>query len=208
MRLAHPIIPFITEELWQKVAPVAGLKGDSVNGEAPSVAVARYPQAQPEKIDPVAIAHVAKLKSIVDACRNLRGEMNVSPAQRLPLLAFGDAEFINANAAVLKALAKLSDVKTFSTEAQWAEASGASPTAMVGDARMSIFVEVDVAAEKVRLSKEITRLDGEVIKVNAKLSNEAFVAKAPAAVLELERKRLADFSATLDKLREQIKRLG
>jgi valyl-tRNA synthetase len=201
MRLAHPIIPFITEELWQIVAPVAGLKGESVS-------IARYPQAQPEKIDPAAIAHVAKLKSIVDACRNLRGEMNVSPAQRLPLLVSGDAEFINANAAVLKALAKLSDVKTFATEAEWAQASGASPTAVVGDARMSIFVEVDVAAEKARLTKEITRLEAEVIKVNTKLGNESFVAKAPAPVLELERKRLADFTALLEKLREQVKRLG
>ncbi len=201
LRLAHPIIPFITEELWQKVAPVAGLKGESV-------AIARYPQAQPEKIDPAAIAHVAKLKSIVDACRNLRGEMNVSPAQRLPMLVSGDAEFISSNAAVLKALAKLSDVKTFATEAEWAQASGASPTAVVGEARMSIFVEVDVVAEKARLTKEITRLDAEVIKVNTKLSNETFVAKAPAAVLDQERKRLSDFSATLEKLREQVKRLG
>ncbi|MFM7332707.1 MAG: valine--tRNA ligase, partial [Brachymonas sp.] len=184
-----------------KVAPVAGLQGVSV-------AVARYPQAQPEKIDPIAIAHVAKLKSIVDACRNLRGEMNVSPAQRLPMLVTGDAEFITQSADVLKALAKLSDVKTFATEAEWAQASGASPTAVVGEARLSLFVEVDVAAEKARLAKEITRLEGEVTKANAKLGNEAFVAKAPAAVLDQERKRLADFSATLDKLREQIKRLG
>jgi valyl-tRNA synthetase len=201
LRIAHPIIPFITEELWQKVAPVAGLKGESV-------AVARYPQAQPEKIDPAAIAHLAKLKSIVDACRNLRGEMNVSPAQRLPLLVSGDAEFITQSADVLKALAKLSDVKTFATEAQWATASGASPTAVVGEARMSLFVEVDVAAEKVRLTKEVTRLQGEITKANAKLSNEAFVAKAPAAVLDQERKRLADFTATVEKLGEQLKRLG
>ncbi len=201
MRLAHPIIPFVTEELWQKVAPVAGLKGESV-------AIARYPQAQPEKIDPAAIAHVAKLKSIVDACRNLRGEMNVSPAQRLPMLVSGDTEFIQQSADLLKALAKLSDVKTFATEAEWATASGASPTAVVGDARMSLFVEVDVVAEKARLSKEALRLEGEIVKANAKLANEAFVSKAPAAVLDQERKRLADFSATVEKLREQIKRLG
>jgi valyl-tRNA synthetase len=201
MRLAHPIIPFITEELWQKVAPVAGLKGDSV-------AIARYPQAQPEKIDPAAIAHVTKLKSIVDACRNLRGEMNVSPAQRLPMFVTGDADFITQSADVLKALAKLSDVKTYPIEAEWAEASGASPTAVVGEARLSLFVEVDVAAEKARLTKEVARLEGEVIKANNKLGNDAFVAKAPPAVLDQERKRLGDFSATLDKLREQIKRLG
>ena len=201
MRLAHPIIPFITEELWQKVAPVAGLQGESV-------AVARYPQAQPEKIDPAAIAHVAKLKSIVDACRNLRGEMNVSPAQRLPMFVTGDAEFITQSADLLKALAKLSEVKIYATEAEWSQASGASPTAVVGEARMSLFVEVDVAAEKARLTKELTRLQGEITKATAKLSNEAFVAKAPAAVLDQERKRLADFTATVEKLSEQIKRLG
>jgi valyl-tRNA synthetase len=183
--------------LWQKVSVVAGLPGESVS-------IARYPQAQPEKIDPAAIAYVGKLKAIVDACRNLRGEMNVSPAQRLPLLASGDAEFISSNAAVLKALAKLSDVKTFASEAEWAQAAGASPTAVVGQARLSLFVEVDLAAEKARLSKEILRLEGET----AKLANEAFVAKAPATVLEQERKRLADFSATLSKMREQIQRLG
>jgi valyl-tRNA synthetase len=212
MRLAHPIIPFITEELWQKVAPVAGLKGESVNGKAPSVAVARYPQAQPEKIDPAAMVHVAKLKSIVDACRNLRGEMNVSPVQKLPMFVHvqegDDAAFIAQSADLLKALAKLSDVKTFATEAQWAEASGASPTALVGEARLSLFVEVDVVAEKARLSKEATRLEGEIVKAHAKLANEAFISKAPAAVLDQERKRLADFSATVEKLREQIKRLG
>jgi valyl-tRNA synthetase len=201
LRLAHPIIPFITEELWQKVSVVAGLPGESVS-------IARYPQAQPEKIDPAALAHVAKLKSIVDACRNLRGEMNVSPAQRLPLLAFGDAEFVASNAAVLKALAKLSDVKTFESEADWASASGASPTTVVGQARLSLFVEVDLVAEKARLSKEIARLEGETAKAQSKLGNESFVAKAPPAVLEQERKRLADFTATLSKLREQIQRLG
>jgi valyl-tRNA synthetase len=201
LRLAHPIIPFITEELWQKVAPVAGLKGESL-------AVARYPQAQPEKIDPVAMAHVAKLKSIVDACRNLRGEMNVSPAQRLPMFATGDAAYLTQNADLLKALAKLSEVKVFESEAAWGQASGASPTAVVGDARLSLFVEVDIVAEIARLTKEVARLDGEVVKANSKLSNEAFVAKAPAAVLEQERKRLADFSATLLKLREQLQRLA
>jgi valyl-tRNA synthetase len=201
LRLAHPIIPFITEELWQKVAPVAGLKGDSV-------AIARYPQAQPEKIDPQAIAHIGQLKALVDACRNLRGEMGVSPAQKLPLYALGDATFIEQAAPVLKALAKLSDVKVFADEAAWQQAAGASPTAVCGQARLALYIEVDVAAEKARLSKEIARLQGELAKANVKLSNEAFVAKAPAAVLEQERKRMADFSSALEKLQDQLKRLG
>jgi valyl-tRNA synthetase len=201
LRLAHPIIPFITEELWQKVAPVAGIKGDSVS-------IARYPEAQPEKIDPVAIAHVAKLKSLVDACRNLRGEMQVSPATKLPLYVVGDQAFIASIAPVLQALAKLNEVKIFDSEAAWQTAAEASPTAVVGEARLCLHMEVDKAAEKIRLSKEAARLEGEIAKAHAKLANEAFVAKAPAQVLELERKRVADFSAALAKLREQLVRLG
>ena len=127
LRLAHPIIPFITEELWQKVAPVAGIAGESVS-------IARYPEAQPEKIDSAAIAHVVKLKSLVDACRNLRGEMQVSPATKLPLYVMGDATFITQIGPVLQALAKLNEVKVFDSEAAWQAAAQASPTAVVGDA--------------------------------------------------------------------------
>ena len=200
LRLAHPLIPFITEELWQKVAPVAGKAGPFI-GQAP------YPQSQPEKIDPQAEAHIAKLKTLVDACRNLRGEMKVSPATRLPLLVVGDSDFITAVSPVLRSLAKLSEVKLFALEAEWVLAAEAAPVAVVGDARVCLFMEVDVAAEKARLGKEATRLEGELVKVQAKLANEAFVAKVPPAVLEQERKRLTEFTATLEKLREQLARL-
>ncbi|MFZ2827260.1 valine--tRNA ligase [Hydrogenophaga sp.] len=200
LRLAHPVIPFITEELWQKVAPVAGRAGASVS-------IAAYPVSQPERIDTEAEAHVAKLKSLVDACRTLRGEMNVSPATRLPLYVLGDTAFMQAAGPVLQALAKLNEVKVFDDEAAWAAAAQAAPVAVVGDARLCLFMEIDVAAEKVRLSKEAARLEGEIVKANGKLGNEAFVAKAPAAVLEQERKRLADFTATLAKVREQLARL-
>jgi len=201
LRLAHPIIPFITEELWQKVAPVAGMSG-------PSVSTARYPEAQLNKIDELAIANVLKLKSLVDACRNLRGEMGVSPATKMPLFALGDAEFMRANAAVLQSLAKLSEVKVFEDEAAWQVAAQSAPVAMVGGARMCLFIEVDVAAEKIRLSKEITRLDSEIVKAQNKLGNEAFVAKAPPAVIELEKKRVTDFSDTVVKMRDQLARLA
>ena len=201
LRLAHPIIPFITEELWQGVAPLAGKTGQSI-------AVAPYPQAQAQNIDEAAEGDVARLKALVDACRNLRGEMNVSPAQRLPLYALGDAAFIQTHAAVLQALAKLGEVKVFEAEADWAAAAGAAPVAVVGDARLALFMEIDVAAEKARLEKEAKRLEGEIAKASAKLGNEAFVAKAPPAVIEQEKKRVADFGAALEKILEQLKRLG
>ena len=201
LRLAHPVIPFITEELWQKVAPVAGLPGESVS-------IARYPQAQPNKIDEASIAHVNKLKALVDACRNLRGEMNVSPATRLPLYVSGDTAYMQAMGPVLQGLAKLNEVKVFTDEAAWAAAAQAAPVAVVGEARLCLFMEIDVAAEKLRLGKEATRLEGEITKATAKLSNEAFVAKAPPAVIDQERKRVADFTATLEKMREQLQRLG
>ncbi len=201
LRLAHPITPFITEELWQKVAPVAGRGG-------PSVSIAAYPESQPERIDEMAEAHVARLKTVVDACRTLRGEMNVSPATRLPLFVVGDAEFMRGAAPVLQALAKLSEVKVFDDEAAWSQAAQAAPVAVVGEARLCLHMEIDVAAEKARLSKEVARIEGEIAKASAKLSNEAFVAKAPAAVLEQEKKRVADFSATLARLRDQLARLG
>ena len=205
LRLAHPIIPFITEELWQKVAPVAGRAGESVS-------IAAYPVSQPERIDETAEAQVAKLKGLVDACRTLRGELGVSPATRLPMYAMGDTAFMRDNAAVLQGLAKLSEVKVFDDEAAWAAAAQAAPVAVVGSGdavvRLCLFMEIDVAAEKARLSKEAARLEGEIAKANGKLANEAFVAKAPAAVLEQERKRVADFGATLVKVREQLVRLG
>jgi valyl-tRNA synthetase len=201
MRLAHPIIPFITEELWQKVSVVAGLPGESVS-------IAAYPVSQPDRIDEAAEAHVAKLKTLVDACRNLRGEMNVSPATRMPLYVLGDTAFMQSVAPVLQSLAKLSEVKVFDTEAEWIAAAQAAPVAVVGEARLCLFIEVDAAAEKVRLTKEAARLEGEITKANAKLGNEAFVSKAPPAVLDETQKRVADFGATLDKIRQQLQRLG
>ncbi|MFZ4622990.1 MAG: valine--tRNA ligase [Rhodoferax sp.] len=205
LRLAHPVIPFVTEELWQKVAPVAGRAGASV-------AIAAYPVCQPERIDEAAIVHVAKLKTLVDACRNLRGEMSVSPATRLPLLVLadapGEAGFMTEAAPVLQALAKLNEVRVFDDEAAWAAAAQTAPVAVVGKTRICLYMAIDVAAEKTRLGKELARLEGEISKADGKLGNQSFVAKAPAAVIEQERKRLADFEATLVKVKDQLARLG
>ncbi len=201
LRLAHPVIPFITEALWQKVAPVAGKPGESVS-------IAPYPQAQPANVDPAAVKWMARLKSMVDACRNLRGEMNVSPSTRLPLYAVGDAAFVREAAPLLQALAKLSEVRVFDDEAAWTQAAQSAPVAVVGEARLCLFMEIDVAAEKARLSKEIARLEGELAKAQGKLANQAFVAKAPPVVIEQERQRIAQFGATLQRVREQLQRLG
>jgi valyl-tRNA synthetase len=205
LRLMHPITPFITEELWQKVAPVAGRK---TAGSDDSIVRAPYPVAQPERIDAQADAWMDKLKALVGVCRNLRGEMGLSPAERVPLYAQGDAAFIEAAAPLLKALAKLSDVKVFAEGPAFAEATKMAPVSVLGEAHLALHVEIDVAAERERLGKEVKRLEGEITKANAKLGNESFVARAPAAVVEQEKQRLADFGATLGKLRDQLARLG
>jgi len=210
LRLAHPITPFITEELWQTVAVVAGRK--AADDASASISIAAYPVSQPERIDEQAEAYVARVKSLVDACRNLRGEMGVSPATRMPLFALaGSAEehtFMQSVAPVLQALAKLSEVKVFDDEAAWSAAAQAAPVAVIGELRVCLFIEVDVAAEKIRLGKEVERLQNEIEKAGSKLKNEAFVAKAPPAVIEEAKKRVADFTATLTKVQEQLVKLG
>jgi valyl-tRNA synthetase len=119
-----------------------------------------------------------------------------------------EAAFMRDAAPVLKSLAKLSEVKVFEDEVTWQAAAQASPVSVVGDLRMCLHMAIDVAAEKLRIGKEVTRLEGEIDRVNGKLSNEAFVAKAPPAVIELERKRVADATATLLKLNDQLRRLS
>ncbi|MNE99557.1 Valine--tRNA ligase [compost metagenome] len=96
----------------------------------------------------------------------------------------------------------------FDDEAEWAAAAQAAPVAVVGDIRLCLFIEIDIAAEKLRLAKEVARVEGEIARANVKLGNEAFVAKAPPAVIEQEKKRVAEFGATLARLRDQLARLG
>ena len=205
LRLLHPITPFITAELWERVAVVAGRKAA---GASDSVVTAPYPKAQPERIDAKADAWMARLKGMVGACRRLRSEMSLSPDKRVPLLTFGDGDFVRGAEALLKVLAKVSDVRVHDDEAAYAEATLNAPVVEHGGTRLALHVEIDVAAEIDRLGKEVARLDGEIAKAGAKLSNESFVARAPAAVVAQEQARLAEFTATRDRLQAQLCRLS
>jgi valyl-tRNA synthetase len=200
LRLAHPIIPFVTEEIWQTVAPMTELKDKSRGTE--SIMLQAYPKADLDKIDEEAEAWVATLKTAVEACRSLRGEMSISPAAKVPLIAAGDAGQLEAFAPYLKSLAKLENVAIV---AELPEAD--APVMLAADFRLMLKVEIDVAAEKERLGKEIARLQGEITKANSKLGNESFVARAPAAVVEQEKARLSEFSANLQKLEAQLAKL-
>ncbi|QGZ54336.1 valine--tRNA ligase [Paraburkholderia acidiphila] len=207
LRLAHPVIPFITEALWQKVAPLTdAYPQGAAEGEA-SIMMQRYPVAETKKIDEAAEQWAADLKAVIDACRNLRGEMGLSPATKVPLLATGNAERLATFAPYAQALARLSEVQIIADEAALDAASAGAPVAIVGTDKLVLKVEIDVAAERERLSKEIARLANEVTKCKAKLGNDSFVAKAPPAVVEQEQKRLAEYQATLDKLTAQLTRL-
>ena len=199
LRLAHPIIPFITEALWQKVSIVAG-KRDADTTD--SVSVQPYPRHNADAVDTAAEADVAELKAQVEAVRALRGEMSLSPAQRVPLIAQGDAATLRRNGPYLAALAKLSQVDVVDTLPD-----AGAPVQIVGTARLMLHVEIDVIAERARLDKEIARLEGEVAKANGKLGNASFVERAPAAVVDQEKARLAQFNETLNRVREQRAKL-
>ena len=195
LRLAHPIIPFITEELWQKVAPLAGRAGETIM-------LAAYPISQPERIDMAAEAFVSAMKENINAVRNLRGEMNVSPAKRVPLFVTGSAAQLALQLPYLNALAKIADAHIV---AQLPDAN--SPVAVTSSGKWMLDIPVDVDAERERISKEIARLETEIGKANTKLGNASFVERAPVAVIDQERKRLAEFESKLGDLRSQLDKL-
>ena len=210
LRLLHPVAPFVTAELWNTVAVVAGRKAE---GSADTIASAAFPQAELGKVDAAADAWMDRLKAVVAASRSLRGEMNLSPAERVPMLVIGEAgkradvHFITQAAPLLKALAKLSEVKLITDEVSFAAASAMSPVAVQAGVRMALQVTIDIEAERGRLAKEVARLEGEITKAHAKLGNERFVARAPAAVVAQERARVDDYTQTLQRLSDQLARL-
>lgn len=196
LRLSHPIIPFITEELWQKIGPLAGIKGGSIM-------VQSYPHVDSSAIDVEASDQIVLLKEMINACRTLRGEMKLSPAARVPLLIEGNAAVLNHFSSYILALAKLSEVQIVSGELPNDDA----PIAVVRDFRLMLKIEIDVVAERERLSKEISCLEGEINKAQAKLDNADFIARAPEKVVAQEKERVEEFSAKKQKLTEQLARL-
>ncbi|WKU18525.1 valine--tRNA ligase [Advenella alkanexedens] len=200
LRLAHPIIPFITEELWQKVALIAGKRKAN---ETTSISIQPYPLPDSQQIHEQAEASLKQLKAQVEAVRALRGEMNLSPAQKVPLYAQGNASLLARNAPYLQALGKLSQVDIVNKLPDLG-----APVQILEDTHLMLNVEIDVEAELARLDKEAKRLENEIAKANGKLGNEKFVARAPAAVIEQEKERLANFSELLAKINEQKNRLA
>ena len=202
LRLAHPVIPFITEELWQKVAPLAG----KTVREGDTIMLQTYPDPEAGKVNEQADQWMAQCKNLVDACRNLRGEMKLSPALRVPLFmeSANKTEDTRLESFIphLKALGKLSEVNIVNMLPQ-----SPAPVSIVGDVKLMLKVEIDVAAERERLSKEIAKLDNEIGKLAGRLSNEGFVSKAPEKVVAAERERLAGFSSTMEKLKDQLSKL-
>jgi valyl-tRNA synthetase len=196
LRLAHPVIPFITEELWQRVAPLAGKRG-------PSIMLEPYPEPDGARIDEAAEREVETLKRLVTACRTLRAEMNIAPPQKVPLLAQGASGQLAAFAPYLTTLARLSEL-IIEAELPAVDA----PVSLVDGFRLMLRVEIDVAAERGRLKKEADRLEGEIARARAKLDNVKFVERAPPLVVAQERQRLAGFATTLEQVREQLARLG
>jgi valyl-tRNA synthetase len=197
LRLAHPIIPFITEELWQKVGPLAGKSGETIM-------LQRYPKSEPAKIDEKAEADVRLMKELIDGVRLLRAETGLQPKDRVPLIA------VTPHGAALKEmqayalfLGRLSGMEIH--EHQKA-AEGASKI-IGGHTQIQLKIEVDVAAESARLKKEIAATEAQIAAAKGKLTNESFVARAPAKVVDEFRARLATFETTLAKLREQLGKL-
>jgi len=193
LRLAHPIIPFITEELWHDVAPLAGKQGETIM-------LQRYPKSQPEKIDEAAEAEVAVAKQVVNATRNVRSEMKIPPKDRITLYITGEPSVATTTSTA--SLARVSDLRRVSELP-----ASDSPVAIAGPHRLMPYIEVDLAAERARLQKESARLAAEIGRAKTKLGNASFVERAPAPVVAQERERLAGFEATLAKVNAQLAKL-
>jgi valyl-tRNA synthetase len=197
LRLTHPLMPFITEELWQKISPL-------MNRHDKSIMVAPYPEFSASQFDDQADKEINLLKELVNACRTLRSEMNLSPKDRVPLLIVGNTDNLHSFANHLAHLAKLSEVQYVDSQVL---DNTTAPVAVVGDFKLMLKVDIDVEAEIQRLNKQIEKLTIEINKARHKLGNSSFVDKAPAEVVNQEKERLAQFEKQVTDLALQVSRL-
>ena len=196
LKIAHPIIPFITEEIWQIIGPLA-------QNDKPSIMLDTYPEYREKKIDPEVISSIDLLKTMVNECRRLRSEMNISPADKIPLAITGNIEVIKSYIPYLKALAKLSDIEILLELAE-----KEAPVSIIGDYKLMLKIEIDVEAEQGRLQKEIEKLDNEIKKCEAKLGNSSFIDKAPKQVVDQEKERLNGFNLSKQKFQAQLEKIS
>ncbi|WP_027823729.1 valine--tRNA ligase [Laribacter hongkongensis] len=196
LRLTHPVMPFITEELWQTVAPLANAK------KTDSIMVAAWPVADMSKVDAEACGRMTVFKELVNAIRNLRGEMNLGPSVKAPLFVEGPAAYADF-LPYARLLGRLSDAAVVE---KLPDAD--APVAIAGEARLMLKVEIDKAAETARLTKEIGKAESDVEKLTAKLEKPGYVDKAPAQLVERDRVQLADLTDKLAKLKAQLLKLA
>ncbi|KFN43621.1 hypothetical protein N789_10115 [Arenimonas oryziterrae DSM 21050 = YC6267] len=199
LRALHPLIPFITEEIWHAVAPKIGVGGESISTQP-------YPEFDAGLMNPTAANDIEWLKAAVTQLRSIRSQMTIAPNKAIPLLLEGQADDegqIARHSASLKFLARLESIEWLQGEAP------ATAMAPLGGLKFHIPLAglIDLSAEKSRLEKEIKRIQGEIGKCQGKLASDTFVANAPAAVVEQERTRLGDWNNQLSALLEQQKRL-
>ena len=196
LRLLHPIIPFITEELWQTVAPLANAK------TADSIMLAAYPKADPEKIVQAAFNQMAQLQDLIGAVRNLRGEMGIQPNVKAPLFV-ESADDLADYLKYLPMMTRLTEAKTVDRLPESEDA----PVAVCNGARLMLKVEIDKAAETARLSKEAEKLQKALDKLNAKLSKPGYTEKAPAHLVEKDKADLAELEDKMAKVQNQLAKL-
>ncbi|MDP1775498.1 MAG: valine--tRNA ligase, partial [Moraxellaceae bacterium] len=203
LRITHPLMPFITEEIWQRVKPLA-------NAEGEFLMLARFPEPDLSRVDADANSEIAWIQQVIAGIRNIRGELGISPGKPLPLLATNvsadDATKLQRQDALLRFIGRLESITVVANEADLLPVS----TALVGQMTLGVPLAglIDVAAELARLDKEIARLGQEVARVEAKLSNESFVARAPADVVAKERAKIADNQRAQAALLEQRERIA